>query len=819
MIEAATVSNVANSALNDRHRLIALSAGAVAGLFIVCFNGLIARGIMDVSPAMLQLVAILILALLSGVGAALAARANFQSRLFPAAVGARLGIRAGLTSAVVAGAVLALLATADAGSAPSSELERALRSRMWIVFAVNFSALLPSVLCGFAGGLIGGRAVSRLPEKAEQGAKVEIRWLRWATLAVAASSSLGLLAPLSFLGRRPRVDPPLIVKPEKPEQSFHYTPPPDITSAKIGEIQPHITKVIAGVAPDVPVSLSTDGSLLAYGDTSSGSPAIAVYDLNRFQKIAVIKVPAYPQDSLAWSPDQRSLACTIGSNSGRLIWILGIASGNSISLPRPPGRDMPGGKSVWWQAQELAFFPTDEPPLVFDLEKLLLKSINDSPFFSKLDEDAKSQWRDGPRASLPFQKGWKLDIRTVIRSAMPPPRRSPEKEWELFGGSICAMSHPDLPIAFGFDSLEVDASTKVLCTADGSKLIRIRNGSAEVTFMKRAPAPAMHFEVGMPSADEAIKEQKWRRHVTDGELCVLVCAPLINPLNHQVVGPDYQQVRGIAQLVEWRDGRAVFVMQTYGRPVLATDIATTLHAWSDGHKTIWDAAEVKDWWSAITPIARELPPTLPDLYMPALLAFNPDESPFVVVKAAERHRPVPQTPAQSTTLIPSPLSQSPFSMLGSASAANSALFSQGSSSVTAPSPVSRHLTDIDVKEFITAHHDKAARGKITELGADYDQSVDFLDKGRLSRDAIQAEEIAGRQKWPRATEKILGTVTVSKDGGLWTANYTIEFRNENTAGEWLRGQADLTVTMTSNMGSLIIISQKAKVHDVTGSRR
>lgn len=806
--------------LNDRHRLVALSAGAVAGLLIICFNGLIARGMMDVSSAKLQLMAILLLALLSGIGAALAARRHFKSRSLATAVGARLGVRAGLTSAVVAGAVLALFATSDASSAPTSELERAMRSRMWIVFAVNLSALLPSVLCGFAGGLIGGRtAASRSSENAEQGSKVEIPWLRWATLAVMASSSLGLLAPLSFLGRRPRVDAPLIAKPEKAEQPFNYSPPPDIASAKIGEIQPSITKVIEGIAADVPVTLSADGSLLAYGDTSSGSPAIGVYDLNRFKKITTIKVPAYPQDSLAWSPDQRSLACTIGSNSGRRIWILGIASGSSISLPRPPGRDTPGGKSVWWQAHELAFFPTDEPPLVFDLEKLLLKSINDSGFFSKLGGDAKRQWQEGPRVSLPVQKNWKLDIRTVIRSATPPPRRSPEKEWELFGESICAMSHPDLPVAFGFDSLEVDASTKVLCTADGSKLIRIRNGSAEVTFMKKVHAPALHFEVVMPSADEVIEEYKWKRHVTDGELCVLVCAPLINPLNHQVVGPDYQQVRGIAQLVEWKDRRAVFVMQTYGRPMLATDIATTLHAWSDGHKTTWDAADVKDWWSAVTPVARELPKTLPDLYMPALLAFDAAESPFAVVKAAERHRPVPQTPAQSTALIPSPLSQSPFSMLGSASAANSALFSQGSPSVTAPSPVSRHLTDTDVKDFITAHHDKAAQGKITELVADYDQTVDFLDKGRLSRDAIQAEEIAGRQKWPRATEKILGTVAVSKDGGLWTATYTIEFHNENTVGEWLRGKADLTVTMTSNMGSLIIISQKAKVHGVTGSKR
>lgn len=139
--------------------------------------------------------------------------------------------------------------------------------------------------------------------------------------------------------------------------------------------------------------------------------------------------------------------------------------------------------------------------------------------------------------------------------------------------------------------------------------------------------------------------------------------------------------------------------------------------------------------------------------------------------------------------------------------------------MTSPSTISHQITETEVKEFIAAHHEKAAQGRVTDMVADYDQTVDFLDKGRLSRDAIQAEEIAGRQKWPKGSEKILGPVTVSKDGGLWTATYSIQFHNENTVGEWILGQADLTITMTSNMGRLIIISQKAKVHDVTSSKK
>ena len=804
---------MSDSALTDKARLTALAVGTATGLLALFFHGLINRGLLDLSPPKCQLLTMLFLALLAGIATVRISHLRLQG------IAGRLGIRAGLYCAVAAGAAISLIATVNALGAGTAALESALKARMWLTLAVSLAAILPAVLCGFVGGLFGShlrmaKAAADLPSNEPK----QIPWLRWATLGVMIASFLGLLAPVTFVGRAPKVDP-IAIAIRNTAPSFHYQTPSGIESAKIGEIQPDITKVIESIESDSPVSLSADGRLLAYCDRSSGSPAISVYDLNLFHKITSIQVPAFPQESLAWSPDQKSLACTILNNSSRLIWILRIAEARATSLPRPPGRDTPGGEVFWWQAQELVFFPTDESPLVFDLEKLRLKPIDDSTFFSKLDEDAKRQWQNGPRASLPSQKGWKLDVRTVISSAVPPPRRSPEKDWELFGASICSMSHPNLPVAFGFDSLVVDENTKVLCTSDGSKLIRLKNGRAEVTYMRKSAAPAFHFEVSMPSAEDVPKEYKWKRHVTDGELCVLVCAPLVNPLNHQVVGPDYQQVRGIAQLVEWKDRKAVFVMQVYGSPIHPTDIATTLHAWNDGHKTIWDEASVKDWWSAITPIVRELPETLPDLYIPTLLAFNADESPFPVVKAAERHRPVSQAPAPSVALNPSPLSQSPFSMLGSASAANSALFSQGTSSVTTPASVSRQLTETEVKEFIVAHHDKAAQGRVTDMVADYDQTVDFLDKGRLSRDAIQAEETAQRQKWPRGSEKILGPVTVSKDGGLWKATYSIQFHNENTVGEWILGQADLTITMTSNMGRLIIISQKAKVHDVTSSKK
>lgn len=103
--------------------------------------------------------------------------------------------------------------------------------------------------------------------------------------------------------------------------------------------------------------------------------------------------------------------------------------------------------------------------------------------------------------------------------------------------------------------------------------------------------------------------------------------------------------------------------------------------------------------------------------------------------------------------------------------------------------------------------------------ADYETVVDFLDKGLLTRDAIGADEQAHRAKWPIGSEKIIGEIRIVKEGELWQAEYTIEFYNENKAGEWHKGRADLTLQLKEAGKTLSIMSHRAKVYDVTNSKQ
>jgi len=555
----------------------------------------------------------------------------------------------------------------------------------------------------------------------------------------------------------------------------------------MGEIQPDFTRVIQDVQSACPVAMSPDGVMIAYGDSAGARTAVGVFDLHRFSIVSSIQLPSSPHGVLAWSPDQKSIACTIGEGQSRRIWILKIGTSAAIELPRPPGRDVPNGELYWWQEHELAFFPDDEAPLAFDLEKLLLTSLVDSPHYKKLEETNQKKWMDGPRSEWPGQTGWRLGLRTLITSAIPPARRNPEAPWELSGLTIGAYEHPQLPLAYGIRSLKVDEGDRIFCSLDGSKVAHLRDGRIEVTFMKKAACPDLMIEVEMPQTPEEVASNGWSSRLESKELCLMICSPLKNPLNQAVVGPDFQNVHGLARLHEWKGRKAVFILPTYDGNIQPGDVASTLHSWYSGKMSEWKAPGTLNWWSPIRFISSLLPEKIGEVELPQLLSFEQESTSLRVTKAVEKPRPTPPPKTPEPALAP-------------------------------PSPPPVVMTEQDVKAFLSEHHAKASRGDVAGMIADYDATVDFLDKGRIPVTEIETEERAHRQKWPKGSEQVLGTISVSEQTGTWSAAYTMEFYNENAAGEWHKGRADLVMSVRAEGRRFYITSQRAKVYDVTNSQ-
>lgn len=793
-----TVPEPLDSPITDKARLIALITGLCVGVSAPFLAGLLWNPFIGLDSAHVLLLVILTLSFISGCGAVLVSWKQLPGKAQVVGVGARIGMRAGFLAALIAGGVLILVATSASHSASTAALDRFHRGQMWLTLAVSLAALLPSVLCGFLGGITGAGVVSkRLPVQEQDQPPTPLPWLKWINGSIAAAAVLAFAAPLSRVGQPLVVDPPppappVVVAPPSPPvpPPFRYEPPLGIRTAGLGEIQPDFSKIIPDVQSSCPVALSPDEVMVAFGDASGGRAAVGVYDLHRFTKVASIEVPSFPHGILAWAPDRKSIACTLGDGASRRIWILKIGTGAAIELPRPPGRDVPGGDLFWWQEHELAFFPEDEAPLAFDLEKLELAAFEESPAYKKLDAFGKRIWIEGPRSNWPEQTGWRLGLRTILKSAIPPMRREPDSPWELSGKTICAYEHPKLPLAFGFKSLVVNEGNKILCSSDGSKIIRLLNGQIEVTFMKKAACPNFMFEVEMPLPLEEIASTGWQNQIDSKELCLLVYAPLRNPLNNVIVGPEHNQVRALARLIEWKGRKAVFMVQTYSEGIQADDVASTLHYWEPGKMSEWKPVSTRKWWSVIKPSSSVLPDNLSELESPQLLSLIQEPTSLLVMKAAEKPRSPSPKVVQEAPVVPAP----------------------------APPPPPA-ITEQDVKTFLSEHHAKASRGDVAGMVADYDQMVDFLDKGRIPAAQIESEETQHRQKWPKGSEQVIGLISAINQSGVWNATYTIEFYNENASGDWHKGRADLSMNMKTEGGRLYITSQRAKVYGVTDSKQ
>ncbi|TDU80788.1 hypothetical protein EI77_00085 [Prosthecobacter fusiformis] len=291
------------------------------------------------------------------------------------------------------------------------------------------------------------------------------------------------------------------------------------------------------------------------------------------------------------------------------------------------------------------------------------------------------------------------------------------------------------------------------------------NGQAEVAYLKMSEAEEEIVEVEIP-----VSETARIPGVEDLQLCAFVYAPLINPLNGQTIGPDHRRIKALLRLVEWKSGKASFVLCQATETVNETDVIATLHTWSEGSLVPWMHDLAESWWTQAGIRSKA------DALQSAITSLEPVEFPQALT--AE--------PNGTSHLI-----------------------------VTAKTPFVRSASEAKVRAFLIDHHNKASQGDLAGLLANYAETVDFLDKGNLSRDRIGADESAHRTRWPKGEEVVQGGIHISREGfSLWRASYTMMFRNENSAGGWQKGLADLTLDVSVSPDGMRIVAQKAVVRDV-----
>ncbi|MEM7312430.1 MAG: hypothetical protein AAF497_04695, partial [Planctomycetota bacterium] len=332
-------------------------------------------------------------------------------------------------------------------------------------------------------------------------------------------------------------------------QPFSYERPGSMDMAEPSRWKIADRQQLPGDFSESLLALAPDGRHLTLSSTSGPECTITVYDLDQLEAVAELDEIPTPR-FLTWSPGSTHLFSVRqdGSTSA-------IVATTAQELPLPKAAHLPKGQPWWWYGSEILFNDGQRFHAWLDIDKLRAGEIESS---------AKWQSRVAlgtapaalPEATLPNTTRSRLSIVPMITRYMSPQYQQPG--WEIEWTATLTVEDRLAPRIHAFKEIDLIQGDRVVAAADCSKLIRVRDGVAEVFYFavdsERLPSA---YKVSAPKLPETDSHPHFLEHLRTQTISVFICPPLINPLNSQVVGPDRERVKGIARLLSWEGEEAV----------------------------------------------------------------------------------------------------------------------------------------------------------------------------------------------------------------------------------------------------------------------
>lgn len=714
---------------------------------------------------------------------------------------ARLGVRVGLIVSLVGGATASVVATLSHFKVPGF-IQSTLSPGL--VFLVTVLSVLPTVLVASLGAVF--PAIARdFPSLVESDPLDSQKPMTpWFFPLVIGLSILGYLSPLTTVSVRSsaavETSEPQPVVPAAP--SFRYSTPDGFGNVAPSQWKVVHQKFLSDLAPGQPLALSSNGTYLAYVTDASPSKNLRIFDLDRFERVTDFSLPR--PVALSWSPGSDQLFCITESDERRA-WVLELESHVSTQLPIPKGNQLPSNAPLWARPESISF-PSLEggTPSSLDLNTLNLTARNSSISAARLPASVLGKTN---RVYVAYgskltsyarpgfnQKNWENQWRTSV----------------VVKDETTVRVLPEIP--------SVAQGDRAIVSWNGSKLIVVNGGTARIHYFGiEEPASPLWTIHEMPDTPNSVSFQSLKDQLSRKLLCVVVCAPLINPLNEEVVGPDRENVKGLARVISWEGLRAnLWIAEEY-QPLADGDVAADLHVWEHGEPVALDSSILEAWWATVShPNDGQDTLKLSAKAEPLDRRFEVEMSRDKGGLVFDRFRYVPPaSPAKVETEIPfntTIVAPTPESI-------PNALPSQASPKPTSP-PRETRVTEDELRRFIMAHHEKASRKDLDGFTSDYADRVLYYDKGVVTRKFIQEDQRNYFGRYLRLAETVDGPIELEPtEPHRFEASYLIDLGIVRTDGKQQTKKVKVSVEIDVSSGSLKIISEDSEVIQTSGEPR
>ena len=602
--------------------------------------------------------------------------------------------------------------------------------------------------------------------------------VEWALRSViAAIVGIGVFLPVPPPSRIVQAAPVLPASLRPAVDSFAYSAVPELDTARAARW--HLSKIwpLHGLNTGV-WALSHDARSLAC--LTADGRSIRIYDLHAPQGFSSIPV-GQRVDLVSFSPNaQRLFFCSAGSDA--TLAIAEIGTGGVATLPKPKGGLMSSvARLLWWKEYEVLMLAANDRPSILNLDDLEIDPAEevatwkDTPAEMKvrITREMTGFWSDSPRWQWAFKPFiWGTD---PVATGLGMTRHQ-----------VLAMSDPERDVSILFGPLATE-SVKIFPCLDGSKALFMANDTVRICYFDIAPAPPLAWSLAMPCApgdgagggalDKALKA---------GTLAAVVYAPMINPLNQRVVGPQRGQVKAVVKFKEWKDRSAsIYVWRSFA-PIADGDVIGDVCAWSEMQPELFSLGTPHAWWAALP---RPDQGAEDITKVPTLAERKKQEE---AVKAEEEAKRAESEVADAKVKKEREAKAAEEEKKRLAAMPKGAVFSSplGAQSVPPPQwPASFDPREEQVRSFIRIHHQKSRVGDVAGMISDYAIKVDYFDKGLVTPGWIMQDEQKYHASHTVLEETVIDPIQISKLPKGYAASYQLKSRSkDNVTGrmsEWL----------------------------------
>ena len=514
------------------------------------------------------------------------------------------------------------------------------------------------------------------------------------------------------------------------------------------------------------VDLAPDGKTFAY--LKSSLRDLMIVDL---MQMKILHHAALHTDAnvVRFSPDsERLLIITTGQDA--IMNLMHVPSGKVTGLPRTLRAAVPTPPFAWWRENEILLQRAEQPE-IFLLDKLESVSVAAVPAWTSLTAKEQQSWlaADG----LVRANQARFQIRGVeIPSATFHPAHEGTPEWRTTSGPGWILMDAMPTTAKYLSNLQRYPDSRMIPILEGKALLHLHHTTADVVSFTTEEETQLTVSFAMPHDP---KHEDCSPDVplamNDKSLVAAVYAPLKNPLNGQVVGPDRNHVRALVRFIEWKETKAKAVVEVSLAPLQSGDVIADAVRWTGYKPDILSRITLfTPWWAVVEsgttqPAATELASTVASII--------PHHSSFDESGKGRKYRQFPHD-VQFVPYDPNDLAK--------------------------------------IREFIKAHHTKISLGNIDGFANDFGITVaPYYGRASINRSAILDDEKRQNSETRSATENIQGNIQIGVDADQsFLVCYLLDVTIEQKTGTTLHTHRDMTVRLNKTTAGFQIVSCSAK---------